>query len=153
MLTAQVETLTGVLPELKPLFPGHFEELALNKDKVPLDPHYELYFALEAQGQVMVVTLRENAAIMGYFIGFVRPGLHYQTCLTLIMDIFYVCPEHRGKGGGVMLFKAVEREARRRGVQRMFVGSKKHKEANANALFDALGYEPVETHYSKWLGD
>jgi GNAT superfamily N-acetyltransferase len=61
---------------------------------------------------MMLVTLREDGEIVGYFIGFVAPGLHYKTCLTLTMDIFYVLPEHRGSGGGVILFKAVEKEAR-----------------------------------------
>jgi len=53
--------------------------------------------------------------------------------------------------GGVRLFKAVEVEAKRRGVDRMFVGSKCHKEASF--LFERLGYERVEVYYSAWLGD
>lgn len=150
MITTQIETLHDCLEELKPLFPRHWEELALNKDKVPLDPQYEVYLQREDAGQVMLITMREAGQLLGYFVGFVAPGLHYKTCLTLTMDIFYVWPEARGNGGGFQLFKAVEKEAKRRGVQRMFVGSKLHKDASW--LFEKLGYEPVETYYSTWLG-
>lgn len=151
MLTAHVENLSERLEELKPFFPMHWEELALNQKQVPLDPQYGVYLDLAARGETMLVTLRKAGEIVGYFVGFVKPGLHYQTCLTLTMDIFYVLPEHRGDGGGFVLFKAVEAEAKRRGVQRMFVGSKCHKDASW--LFERLGYEEVERFYCLWMGD
>lgn len=150
MLTAQIESLTERLEELKPFFPMHYSELALNQRQVPLDPQYGVYLAKDAAGEMMLVTLREGGDLVGYFVGFVAPALHYQTCLTLTMDIFYVLPDHRGSGGGFVLFKAVEAEAKRRGVQRMFVGSKCHKDASW--LFEKLGYEEVERFYCAWWG-
>lgn len=151
MITSHVESFAEMLPQLKELFPLHYDELALNKDKVPLDPQYEVYLARERAGELLLMTLREKGQIVGYFIGFIAPGLHYQTCLTLTMDIFFVHPDVRGRWGGVRLFKAVEDEARRRGVQRMFVGSKLHKDASR--LFEALKYKEVEKYYSVWLGE
>ncbi len=150
MITAQVERLTERLEEMKPLFPLHWEELALNKDRVPLDPQYDVYLERDSRGEVLFVTLRELGELVGYFVGFVVPGLHYRTCLTLTTDIFYVRPDKRGRCG-VKLFREVEREAKRRGVKRMFVGSKCHKDASW--LFERLGYTEVERYYSKWMGD
>lgn len=150
MLTAHVESLTDHLEEMKPFFPMHWEELALNQKQVPLDPQYDVYLERDARGEVILVSLRKSGEMVGYFVGFIAPGLHYKTCLTLTMDIFYVLPEHRGDGGGFVLFKAVEAEAKRRGVERMFVGSKMHKDASW--LFEKLGYEPVETYYSAYWG-
>lgn len=153
MLTAQVENLTERLEEMKPLFPLHWEELALNRDKVPLDPQYDEYLRRDALGMVLFVTLRERGELVGYFVGFVAPGLHYRTCLTLTMDIFYLAPAHRNGSpkGALLLFREVEREARRRGVNRMFMGVKLHRDAGA--IFQRLEYQPVETYYSKWIGD
>ncbi len=151
MLTAQIENLTENLDALKPFFPMHWEELALNQKQVPLDPNYGIYLAKDEAGEMMLVTLRKGGEIVGYFIGFVGPALHYQACLTLTLDIFYVIPSERGSGGGFILFKEVEREARRRGVQRMFVGSKLHKDASW--LFEKLGYEEVERFFCLWMGD
>jgi len=150
VLTAHIESLTERLEEMKPFFPLHWEELALNQKQVPLDPQYDIYLDRDAAGQVLLVTLRNAGEMVGYFVGFVAPGLHYQTCLTLTMDIFYVLPEHRGSGGGFVLFAAVEKEAKRRGVERMFVGSKCHKDASF--LFEKLGYEEVERYYSAYWG-
>jgi GNAT superfamily N-acetyltransferase len=151
MLTAHVENYTERFEELKSLYPAHWEELALNKKHVALSPQYNVYLARDAAGEVLLVTLRSSGELAGYFIGFVGPALHYSTCLTLTMDIFYVRPEFRNGAAGLKLFRAVEAEARRRGVQRMFVGSKIHKDASR--LFQRLGYEPVETFYSLWLGE
>lgn len=151
MITAQVESFTQTLDELKPLLPRHWEELALHKEKVPLAPQYDIYERREELGELLFITLRETGVLVGYFVGFIAPGLHYKTCLTLTMDVFYVWPEQRGQGAGFLLFKAVEKEAKRRGVQRMFVGSKLHKDASW--LFERLGYEEVERYYSVWLGE
>ena len=105
-----VESLAENLEELKPLLPLHYEELALDQEKVPLDPQYEVYLEREARGELLFVLVRgEGKAIVGYFIGFIAPGLHYQTCLTCTMDIFYIKQGARGNQLGVKLFQFVER--------------------------------------------
>jgi GNAT superfamily N-acetyltransferase len=151
MITAQVEPYSKCLPELMECYDLHWEELALNKDKVPLDPQYDLYEARDDAGQLLLVTLRETGRLVGYFIGFIAPGFHYKTCLTLTMDIFWTHPDVRGGFSGVKLFRLVEKEAKRRGVHRMFYGSKMHKDASR--LFQFLKMDPVEMYYTKWIGD
>lgn len=151
MITAHVESFEQNLEYLKPLLPIHYKELALDQDKVPLSPQFDKYVAAEQRGELIFVTLRKAGQMVGYFIGFIAPGLHYSTCLTCNMDIFYVLPDHRGSGTGFQLFKFVEQQLKKRGVQRLFVGSKLHKDASW--LFEKLNYTPVETYYSAWLGD
>jgi GNAT superfamily N-acetyltransferase len=151
VITAHVETWSGILDEAKGLFPLHWEELALNKDKVPLSVQYGVYAEHEAAGRLLVVTLRQSGRLVGYYVGLMAPGLHYSTCLTLTMDIFWTHPDIRGAGlPGVKLFRKVEEEARRRGVHRIFHGSKLHKDASR--LFQYLEMEPVEVYYTKWIG-
>lgn len=153
MITAQVESWSACLPELVEIFPEHYASLALNRDKVPLAPRFDVYARMEADGSLFVVTLRELGKLVGYFVGFVTPSLHYSTCLECKTDIFWVRPEFRtgGRNAGKQLFRAVERELKRRGVQRWFVGTKLHQDASA--LFSVLGFEPVEVYHSKWIGD
>jgi GNAT superfamily N-acetyltransferase len=151
LIVTAVEPFPAFLEEVKPILPLHYAELALNQDKVPLSPQYDEYLRRDAEGSLFLVTLRTAGELIGYFVGFVAPGLHYSTCLTLHLDIFYVHPDWRGNGAGLTLFKAVEREAKRRGVQRMFTGSKNHKDASF--LFEMLGYDRCETIYTAWLGD
>jgi GNAT superfamily N-acetyltransferase len=145
-LVACPEPFPPFLEEVKPLMPRHWEELALDKDEVPLDPDYDEYLRLDGLGRVLTVAVREHGKLVGYFVGFIGPALHYRSLTQLTLDIFWIAPEHRGKSGGILLFKAVEAEARRRGVGRMFVGSKCHKDASW--LFERLGYTEVERYYS-----
>lgn len=148
-LTAQVEPFPPFLEEVQPLLPRHYEELSLHKGRFPLNPQFEEYLRRDALGMVMVVTLRAQGELVGYFVGFIAPGLHYKDCLTLTLDIFWLAPEHRGNMGGVKLFKAVEAEAKRRGVAMLMMGSKNHKDTSG--LFQRLGFEPVETYHQKWI--
>jgi GNAT superfamily N-acetyltransferase len=151
MITIHVESFEERLEELQKLLPAHYEELALNQDKVPLSPQYEEYIRRERLGGLIFVTLRDAGEMVGYFIGFIAPGLHYSTCLTCTMDIFYVRQDKRNGGAGLRMFRFVEQELRRRGVQRWFMGSKCH--ADASALFERIEATRVEIYYSKWLGD
>lgn len=151
MITCHVESFEERLAELQVLLPLHYRELALNQDKVPLSPRYGDYIDRERAGGLIFVTLRDAGELVGYFIGFIAPGLHYSTCLTCTMDIFYVHPSKRNGSAGVRMFRFVETELRRRGVHRWFMGSK--IQADASALFKRIGAAPVETYYSKWLGD
>jgi len=151
MITAHIESFEQRLPELQVLLPDHYKELALDQEHVPLDPQYEIYVQRERQGELMFVTLRDAGALVGYLIAFVAPGLHYKTCLTCITDIFYIRKDKRKGNAGVRLFRFAEAELRRRRVRRWFMGSKVH--ADASALFKRIGARPVETTYSKWLGD
>lgn len=150
MITAHIESFAASIDELKEVIPLHYEELALNKDKVPLSPQWDIYLARERAGELLFVTLRDQGKLAGYFIGFIAPGLHYSTCLTCIMDIFYVKPDERGQAAGKQLFEFTEKELRRRGVDRLFVGSKCHMDASW--LFERLGYERCEVTYTSWLG-
>lgn len=151
MITTHVEVLANNLEEIKRLLPQHWAELALNQDKVPLDPQYEVYLERERRGELLMVVLREAGEMIGYFLGFIAPGLHYKSCLTCTMDIFFVRPDKRRGRAGIVLFKAVEKELRRRHVDRWFVGTKCR--ADASALFEYLGFSRVEIYYSKWLGE
>lgn len=151
MITCHVESFEERLEELKVLLPAHYKELAMNQDKVPLSPRFSVYIEHERAGGLLFVTLRDAGELVGYFIGFIAPGLHYSTCLTCTMDIFYVRQDRRSGSSGVRLFRFVEAELRRRRVQRWTMGSKIH--ADASALFKRIGAVPIETYHSKWLGD
>ncbi len=151
MITASVESFTERLEELMELFPAHWEKLALDKDRVPLDPNYDAYAERERQGELMFVALQDAGRLVGYWTAFIAPGLHYGGCLTATLDMWFVAPDHENGVATMLLMRAVEREYRRRGVKRSFVGEKIHRPCGR--LYRAFGYAPVETHYSKMIGD
>lgn len=149
-LSAQVEDFFAALPELLPMLPRHWEELALDKDQIPLDPQWNKYRALYDSGQLLLVTLRESGRLTGYCWVIIAPGLHYGSTLHATIDIFWIDPVYRGRMGGRRLFRAVEAELRRRGVKRWVASSKHHHDCGR--LLEAVGMAPFETLYSKMLG-
>ena len=147
-LSCQVEEFSRVIDEAKPLLFRHWLDLALDKDKVPLDPNWKRYEEMEAQGALSIVTARSNGVLVGYSCMIVARGLHYEP-LEARMDIFWLAPELRGRMGGIRLFRAVEKELKRSGVKRVYVGSKLHKDVSS--LYVKLGYTPIERWFCKWL--
>jgi GNAT superfamily N-acetyltransferase len=150
-LAMLVERTVDVLREAREtgMLQRHWEELALDQEEVPLSPDWGRYWDLECQGALSTIAVRERSRLVGYSIMVLTTGLHYDTCAEARMDIFWIAPEVRGRYGGVRLFRAHERELRRRGVRRVYVGSKLHRDSSR--LFLRLGYLPVETWFSKML--
>lgn len=153
MITAAVESLTERLEEMKVMFPLHAAELDTYHDRRPLDPQYGEYLRRDANGQILFVAVRKQGTLIGYFVGFVVPALHYQT-LTCLQDIFFVLPAHRDgrPTAALRMFECLIREAKRRGVKEIRVGSKLGAH-DASVLFAHFGFKPVETIHSLWIGD
>jgi GNAT superfamily N-acetyltransferase len=150
MMTAAVEDWDSVQAEWRALIPQHYDEISLHKEHgVPLDPDYEAYSAINRAGRLLFVGLRDAGSLVGYFIGFVQPHLHYRTCLTCTMDIMYVHPSKRNGTGGLRLLKAAKAELKRRGVACWFMGSKDHKPIGR--LYEAMGFKKMESYYSLWI--
>lgn len=149
-LTAQVEQYKDVLDDHgRALLKRHHAELALDQEEVEYAPDWERYDRLDKLGHLSIVTLREKGIIVGYCVTHVMPELHYKTTLTATMDILWVAPEYRENMGGLRLMREVHRELKRRGVKRVYMGSKLHKDISK--LFTALGYVPMELWFSKIL--
>lgn len=151
-LSSCVEPFMSQVGEIKSILDTHYEELALNKDKVPLSPQWGIYKAREDRGELVYVTLRDSGELIGYVISFIAPGLHYSTCLTAHMDILFVRPDRRDAHarGVLLMIDTLEAELKRRGVQRWFMGTKLHKDIGA--IFRRRKFEPVEMTYTKWIG-
>lgn len=157
MITAQVEKVEDHLNDsrslllFKSLFNTHWEDLALNKDKVKLNPQYEVYRDKERKGELFAASIREDGRIVGYYIGFIGRALHYADMLMCTPDIYYIHPAARFKNAGTVLFNFVEMELRRRGVQYWVVGDKNHKALGA--FFEFHSFTKIENYYSKWIGE
>jgi len=154
MLTAQVEPYSEALPDLLPLYPQHWSEVALDQDRpeAALKPRFDVYAQRDAAGELVLVTLRNDGSLCGYFLCFVSPGLHYADCLTAQMDIVYVHPLMRGRHGGMRLINTMRRELKRRGVKRWFAAEKIGRSSGLGRMFELAGFRPVETYYSMWIG-
>jgi len=152
MITAQIESFVDCAPELARLFPMHWEELALFRDRMPLSPQYAEYARREREGVLFLATIRWNGDIVGYYTAQCAPGLHYGSTLSATHDLVYVLPEVRDRGLAFPLFRLVERELKRRGVQVWYSGYKADKPLGMPGLLSTLGFKPSDHYCAKWIG-
>ena len=150
-VTYATEAWSDVVDELAQHWPAHWDEVAMHKDKVPLDPDFAEYARLEATGQLHVTVARHRGAVIGYLVAVVRPHLHYKSCLSAFFDLYYVVPSHRLWMTGVRLFSEAERALGKRGVKRMFTGTKLSKDAAV--IFQRSGWDEAERLFIKYIGD
>lgn len=153
MITKQIESFELAIPEIKELINSHWQELALNKDKVPLAPQWDEYVAREKKGILFLATVRKNGKIVAYYIAQVAPGFHYRETLIGTMDIAYVIPDQRNKGLAIPLFRCVEKEMKRRGVKVWFSGYKAHNPLGMDKLLTALKFEPADVYCVRYIGN
>jgi GNAT superfamily N-acetyltransferase len=150
-ITYQVEKPSVVLPEMVPFFAAHWQEIAMNRDRVPLDVDYDKYLALGEAGRLHVVTVREDGKLVGYHVSFIEPHLHYKSTLFAHTDIYYLDPPKRKGSTGVKLFQFVEQSLKSIGVKVMTTSTKAH--ADISPIFERLGWTKRETVFTKYIGD
>lgn len=152
MISAQIESFEAALPELLAIFPTHWAELALFRDRMPLSPQYREYIKRERAGVLFLATIRMNGRIVGYYTAQAAPGFHYESTFTATMDMVYVLPEVRDRGLALPLFRCVERELKRRGVQLWYSGFKTHNPLGMPRLLGLLGFRDADTYMARWIG-
>ncbi len=151
MITIQTEKLADLYPEILPLYERHYQEIAENKDSVPLDPDYERYLAMDKSGMLLVVTVRDDDKLVGYFKVIIVSLLHYRSTLSAETDIFFIDKEYRGDGTGTKLFRFVIEEVEKRGAKCFYSGYKiKH---GHEKLFKSLGFVDIERRAVLYIED
>ena len=151
MITFQIESWDDFVEDLSTLWYAHWEEVALDQNKIKLDPWLDEYSRLQAGGQLHIVSMRNDGWLVGYHISIVRPHLHYMQSLSAFTDVYYVKPEYRPKLSTYRFFQYVEATLKERGVERMFTGTKLH--LDKGKLFERLGWTETERLYTKYIGD
>ena len=148
-LTAQVESFSRIASELPPLFLRHWQELALDRDAIPLEPDWDRMFMLEAQGILHVTTARSGEVLAGYIFNIVSRHLHYKGTVFADIDMFWLDPAYRGGWFAIKWFRANQKLLDKLGVQKHHVSVKNHYLAGrVGNVFRRLGYKPIETVWS-----
>ncbi len=147
----QQEFLDSVVEDAKGLLEAHWEEVALNKDKIKIDPDWDAYYALQEQGKLDIFTARDEGVLVGYFVVFVSPHIHYKDHLFAKNDLIYLAPSHRKGFTGIKLIKFAESCLKEDGVSVLVVNTKNRKPFHKLMIF--LGFTSEDIEYSKYIGD
>jgi|TARA_R110000803_G_scaffold14164_1_gene39466 GNAT superfamily N-acetyltransferase len=143
------ETLSQCLDEARPLLVDHWENIALNKDTIPLNPLWNIYEKLEETGNLKIITARQDEKLVGYAAYVISPSLHYSSEIIADADVFWLDPNHRKGMAGMRLFKHAEKVLKSYGVTRILNKVKIH--FDVGKVFERMGYDPIERVYSKSL--
>lgn len=149
VVTFQVERVTDILDEVKPLLEAHWREIALYQDQFPLNPDYEKYLALDRAGVVHIVTARTAGELIGYYISFIMPHLHYRDCIVAMNDILFLKSEYRRGRTGMQMIAFAEEDLKRIGVNRMTIHVKTAHDFSPALL--RMGFTEIERNFDKLL--
>lgn len=145
----QQEFLASVYLEIQDLLKSHWQEIALNKDFIHLNPDWDQYEEAEKAGQLQIFTAREGKRLVGYFVTTTAKSLHYKDHVFATNDVIYLHPDYRKGLAGWHLLKTAEKYLRQDGVSLLFVNTKIHKPFDV--LLTRLGYNHIENVFSKRL--
>jgi N-acetylglutamate synthase-like GNAT family acetyltransferase len=149
MITYQVEKYHEIKEEIHALWQSHWEEVALDKAAIPLEPNYEMYQQLSEMEVLHLVTVREDGNVIGYHISMIHGHLHYKSSKTCFTDIFFVVKEKRKGFVGIKLLKFMEQSVKDLGVQKIYMGCKTH--IDITPVLEHLGYKHIEKIFTKVL--
>ena len=145
----QQEFFSDCYDEAKELLNMHYEEIALNKDFIKLNPSIEQYEDAEKHGILKIFTARDEGKIVGYFAVLVTRSLHYQDHLYATNDVIFLHPDHRKGFTASKLIKFSIECLVQDSVSVLFINTKIHKPFDL--LLQRLGFKHVENVYSKRL--
>jgi GNAT superfamily N-acetyltransferase len=146
-----VERFRDCIEEIKPLLDLHYDEVAMYQAKIELNPDYDRYLALDDAEMIHVVTAREGELLIGYFITFLVPHMHYQDHIYAVNDVVFIEERYRNAKVGMELFTFAEKELKGMGVSVLVIHMKTKLPFDELCL--GLGYDYAERNYTKYIGD
>lgn len=136
------ESLSLIISDIQDLLEDHYQEVAIDKSLMRLDPDYDTYRLLDDAGRLTIVTVRDSGDLIGYFIVLIHPHLHYKNMTVANSDIFYIKNEYRGTGVSYRMFKYVIDLVERKGADCFYASYKTAHEHEK--FFKKLGFFEVE---------
>lgn len=156
-LTFGVEKLYDFLPEVVAMSHAHWEEVAADKNAVPLDIDWQRYLELDANGTLLCIVARDEGKFAGYYTYLVHKPLRYKSSIFAECDVFYLAPDYRKGTAGMRLIRESEKflKAYVGGPVRVITRTKLKRSGIEEAkqdlgpVFERLGYKPIERVYTK----
>ena len=155
-LTLEWEPLQRLLDDgVEELLAAHWDEVACDKDEIPLAPDWPRAFHLQRAEVLYTAGLRKDGRLIGYNAFHVTPHIHYRHSLHAVNDVIFLDPDARG-AAGIKLVRGVEGMLREMGVAKILYRSKVHvrighRRGTIGDMLARMGYRHDEDVYSRLL--
>lgn len=149
--SVQLEDFFEVKEECDSLIKQHWDEVAFNKESIPLNPDWDFYSAIYLNGYLGIYTVRKGSLLVGYLTIIARPHHHYKDHIYAVSDLIFLHKDHRKGLAGYKLLKFAEEDLKDKGVSVTNLSCTTNKDLEP--LFTRLGYTLAEKVYSKHLGE
>jgi hypothetical protein len=141
MITYQREKWADCVEEMRPLWQSHFDELALNQDRVSLACDEAKFAEGDNVGYLHLITARNDGELIGYHYGILMGHLHYKDsgvmCYT---DAYYLRPEFRKGAIGLRFLLAVKESLKGLGVVKFYMSTKVHQDIGPLLRFIGMAH-------------
>jgi hypothetical protein len=151
MVSFQIEKWAQLIADGVEIFKRHYDELSLEKNRIPLGMDFSCYQDLEDKGYLHVLTCRKDGILIGYYIAIIiAHHPHYKDSGPMsTTDMFYILPEHRN-GCGAKLLLMAEKTLKERGVAKATISVKLKQDHTE--LLEALGWSATDKVFQKVIG-
>ena len=136
-VTFQIEDVEAVSRDGLPLLDKHYEEIAQFKEVQKLDPDWDVYYRIEKQGKLWVMTARLDGEMIGYIVMMLTNDMHYRALLRATEDIHFILPEYRKGILGYKMLAKTKQAMKEKGANTVTFRTK--ADANHGLLFERLG--------------
>ena len=148
-LTYRQEFLAEAYDDAQQLLEMHWQEIALNRDAIKLNPDLVQYEEAEKAGCLRIFTARDDGRLVGYFALLVQRSLHYQDHAFANNDVIFLHPDYRKGHAASKLIKFAVECLAHDGVSMVFINTKTHRPFDV--LLKRLGFNHIENVYAKRL--
>jgi hypothetical protein len=138
--------------DLPPLFERHYQEIARDKDVIPLAPDWDSYYAMDLQGTLHILTARWRGKLVGYIFNIVGWHQHYVTTRYAHTEMFWLHRDFRKGWLPVRFLSENLAGLKAREVKITTICFKLHfQDARVGKLLQRLGYKATDITMRKVL--
>jgi len=149
MIVYREELWKDAQPDIALLIREHWEEVT-DYPHIPLDPDWDRYEKINADGSIKVLTVRDDefgGILVGYIVFLVFYGLHYRQTFMAQDDAFFLKKEYRKGRVGINMFINAELMLQHHGVKLVTYHEK--LKVPCGKLFERLKYKQQEVKWFK----
>ena len=148
-VTIQQDTWAQAEGDVRSMVDAYYLEVRAESQPDHLLLVSESYEALEAQGRLVVVTVRDNGKLVGFSGWTIIQHHHFADVLTGVDDSWYLAKPYRQGFVGLRLFQKALELLKAAGCKQCIASTSVAK--NVEVLLLREGFEPMEILHSKKL--